>query len=327
MPNILVFIEQRENRIKPASLEALSKATELLRTSGGTLSAVLIGAKEIREQADILGNYGASVVHVFADPQLETYSANTYARLIAETATSAGAEAVFFSATAMGKDLAPRVAVRLQAGIASDCIALELDEKKAIAKRFVYSGKLISTIELTSAIKVVSLRPNSFSIVETKTTRHETKLHDYKPEPFDLKTIVKEIRSLPGKLDVTEADIVVAGGRGMQSEAHFKLIEDLASVLGGAAGASRAVVDLGWRGHSEQIGQTGKVISPKLYIACGISGAIQHLAGIASSKTIVAINKDKDAPIFQVADYGLVGDALEIIPEFIAEMTRVNAEN
>jgi len=326
MPNILVFIEQREDQIKPASLEALSKAAELAKCSEGQLSAVLIGSDEMSSQAETLGKYGAQSVHVFANQQLQNYSANAYARLIAEISEASNASLILFSATAMGKDLAPRVAVRLEAGIASDCISLEFEGEKAVAKRFVYSGKLISTVEMSCKTTVVSLRPNAFSIAETELSVPEIQRHTYQPESFDLKTLVKKIQAISGKLDVAEADIVVAGGRGMQSDEQFKLIEALAEVLGGAVGASRAVVDLGWREHSEQIGQTGKVISPKLYIACGISGAVQHLAGMTSSKTIVAINKDQDAPIFQVADYGMVGDALQIIPELIQEIQRIKSE-
>ncbi|MBC8043206.1 MAG: electron transfer flavoprotein subunit alpha/FixB family protein [Rhizobacter sp.] len=321
MSKSLVFIEQRGGKVKRASLEALSKAAAL----GGDVIAVAIGGTGTAADAASLGNYGATKVFAFENESLANYSANAYAKLISKIAKEESVSLVFLSATAMGKDLAPRLSVRLGGALASDCVDVKHEDGKWIATRYVYSGKAVATLELQGEINIFSLRPNVFPAVKKSDAAAEVITSVYEPESADLKTIVKEIVVSAGKLDVAEADIVVSGGRGMKAPEHFNLLEDLAKVLGGAVGASRAVVDAGWRPHSEQVGQTGKVVSPKLYIACGVSGAVQHLAGMSSSKIIVAINKDKDAPIFQVADYGIVGDVFEILPQLTEEFKKVLA--
>ncbi len=319
----VVFIEQRGNVIKRASLEALSKAAEL----SDEVYAVAIGS-DLQSAAEDLGKYGANKVFLFEHPSLLNYSATAYAKLVARVVKEHEAGVVLLAATAMGKDLGPRLAVRLGAGLASDVIAVQIEGEKILAKRYAYSGKAIATVQLETPVKILSVRPNVFALNSSYARTPEVIRSAYSPDEADLKTIVKEIVASAGKLDVTEADIVVSGGRGLRDpngdgKENWKNLEELASVLGAAVGASRAVVDAGWRPHAEQVGQTGKVVSPKLYIACGISGAVQHLAGMASSKVIVAINKDKDAPIFQVADYGIVGTVEETLPKLTEEFKKV----
>jgi electron transfer flavoprotein alpha subunit len=223
----------------------------------------------------------------------------------------------------MGKDCAPRVAVKLDAGLASDCIALKVDGGNIIATRPVYAGKALTDVRISSAMKVFTLRPNVFAAGTSSGTSTPVEVIDIPLAESDFASSVVETTMASGKADVAEADIIVTGGRGMKGPENFKMIEDLAGVLGGAVGASRAVVDAGWRPHGEQVGQTGKTVSPSLYIAVGVSGAIQHVAGMSSSKYIVAINKDKDAPIFQIADYGIVADAFEIVPALTLETKKL----
>ena len=248
---------------------------------------------------------------------------SAYATVISEIAKRENAEIVLFSATAMGKDLAPRVAVRLNAGLATDCISLKVEGGDVIATRPIYAGKVLVDLKIQSAVKVFSLRPNVFPTVQSDSVNCNVESAAVEFADKDFETKVVEINQTVGKLDVAEADIIVTGGRGMKGPEHFTIIEELAGLLGGAVGASRAVVDAGWRPHSEQVGQTGKTVSPTLYFAVGVSGAIQHLAGMSSSKYIVAINKDKEAPIFQVADYGIVGDAFEVLPAVTREVKKL----
>jgi electron transfer flavoprotein alpha subunit len=270
-----------------------------------------------------LGGYGATKILAVQQPNLGKYSSTAYSKVIAEVAAKEQVEIIFLSATAMGKDAAPRIAVKLDAGLASDCIALKIDGGSIIATRPVYAGKAFTEIKINSAAKVFTLRPNVFPAGTSTGAAAAVEIVDIPLVESDFASQAIETAQASGKLDVAEADIIVSGGRGMKGPENFTMIEELAGVLGGAVGASRAVVDAGWRPHSEQVGQTGKTVSPSLYIAVGISGAIQHLAGMSSSKYIVAINKDKDAPIFQVADYGIVADAFEIIPAITQETKKL----
>jgi electron transfer flavoprotein alpha subunit len=228
---------------------------------------------------------------------------------------------VFLPASQMGKDVAPRVAIKLGAGLAADCIALRIDGNDVIATRPVFAGKGLLDVRITTPVKVFTLRPNIFDATEEGADAR-VEARTVRLDPADTVTIVKEVKVAAGRPDVTEADIIVSGGRGMKGPEHFALIERLADALGAGVGASRAVVDAGWRPHDEQVGQTGKTVSPSLYIACGISGAVQHLAGMSSSKFIVAVNRDKDAPIFQIADYGIVGDVFEVLPALTEELKK-----
>ena len=254
------------------------------------------------------------------------YSPSAYAKVISEIAKSAGANIIILSATSLGKDLAGRIAVKTDSAVYNDCIDINISDGKLTASRPVYAGKSIIDIKSPSEKIVMTLRPNVFKPVKTENNTIETENTDIENlgiNESDFSTVVTDVIVSNEKLDVAEADKIVSGGRGLRGPENFNLIEELAESIGAATGASRAVVDAGWRPHSEQVGQTGKTVSPSLYIACGISGAIQHLAGMSSSKCIVAINKDKDAPIFQIADYGIVGDVFEIVPSLTEEFKKV----
>jgi len=319
---ILTFAEQRDNKLKKPAFEAVRTARSLAAEAGGEAVALVVGSN-VQSVAPGLGGYGAQKVLVAEDPRLDFYSPTAYARIIAEVAKLQKATLVVIPATAMGKDLAPRVAVKLDAGLAVDCTAIRMEGGALIATRPVYAGKALIDVKMNSGVNVLTLRPNVFSSGASDGTAAPTEKIALALEEKDFASLVKEIKQVSGKLDVAEADIIVTGGRGLKGPENFALIEQLAEVLGGAVGASRAVVDAGWRPHDEQVGQTGKTVSPSLYIAVAVSGAIQHLAGMSSSKYIVAINKDKDAPIFQVATYGIAGDAFEIIPVLTAEVKKL----
>ncbi|AFH49550.1 Electron transfer flavoprotein subunit alpha [Ignavibacterium album JCM 16511] len=318
---ILAVLEQREGNLKRVSFEAASVAVSLASQLGFEAEAVVVGS-EINNLNE-LSKYGISKLTHLKNELLENYSPSAYSEMIALFANESGAKILIFPNTAMGVDLAPRVSVKLNAGIAMDCMKLEVKDNDIIATRPVYAGKSLIDVKLKSGVKIFTIRPNVFrpQPVDSATVQVEIK----QVENPNLKTKVTAFKKSEGKIDVAEADIIVSGGRGMKGPENFHLIEELAEVLGAAVGASRAVVDAGWRPHREQVGQTGKTVSPSLYIACGISGAIQHLAGMSSSKYIVAINKDKDAPIFNVADYGIAGDVFEILPALTEEIKKLKS--
>lgn len=320
--NVLVIAEQRNGTIKKASFEAMRAGATLAASSGGSAAAVVIG-KGVAQAAAELGAYGAGKVYVVENDRLANYSTTAYAKAAAETARHAKADVVLLPASAMGKDLAPRIAVKLDAGYAADVTALSAEGNALKATRPVYAGKALLDVTLETPVKIATLRPNVFPAGSPDATSAPAEHLAVQFDDKDFSAVVKETAQTSQKLDVAEADIIVSGGRGMKGPEHFALLEELASVLGGAVGASRAVVDAGWRPHGDQVGQTGKTVSPALYIAVGISGAIQHLAGMSSSKYIVAINKDKDAPIFQIADYGIVGDAFEVVPALTNEFKKL----
>jgi electron transfer flavoprotein alpha subunit len=324
MSKILAFVESRDNKIKNAGFELASTAVKLAGSLGAEAEILLIGSA-VSQVAGELSAYGVKKAVIAEDPRLEKYSTTAYAKIVAETAKQRGCDIVLISATQMGKDLAPRVSAKLDAGLAVDCIDLRTEGGELIASRPVFAGKAIVEVKVDSPVKMYSLRPNVFKAekVDGVSTDIEKIQIDLSDNDFSVKA--KEVIVSNEKQDVSEATIIVSGGRGLKAPEHYKLVEDLAASLGAAVGASRAVVDAGWRPHSEQVGQTGKTVSPNLYIACGISGAIQHLAGMSSAKCIVAINKDKDAPIFQVADYGIVGDVFEILPALTEEFKKVLA--
>ncbi len=322
MGKILAFIESRDNKIKNSGFEAASTALKIANESGSDIEALLIGSA-VSQIATELGVYGIKKALVVEDPRLEKYSTTAYSKILAEVCRQRGADTIILSATAMGKDMSPRAAAKLEAGLAVDCTEIAVEGGNVIATRPVYAGKAYIQVKVNSAIKIFSLRPNVFKPVKVDGVTTDVEKIQVELNDSDFASQVKEIVVSSEKLDVTEADIVVSGGRGLKGPENYYLVEDLAKVLGGAAGASRAIVDAGWRPHSDQVGQTGKTVAPSLYIAVGISGAIQHLAGMSSSKCIVAINKDKDAPIFQIADYGIVGDALEIVPALTEEFKKV----
>jgi electron transfer flavoprotein alpha subunit len=318
---VLAFAEERGGKFKKSSFETVQAARGFAETLKAEFFAVVVG-NGVRTIASSLGSYGAGRVIAVDDPALAEHSNGAFARAIAEVAAKEHAELLFLPASQMGKDLAPRVAVKLGAGLAADCVALKIDGGEIVATRPVFAGKALLDVKVTTPVKIFTLRPNVFSAKPHEGTANVEELH-VAFEPGDLQTKVKELKVSVGRPDVTEADIIVSGGRGLKGPENFHLIESLADTIGAGVGASRAVVDAGWRPHDEQVGQTGKTVSPMLYIACGISGAVQHLAGMSSSKYIVAINKDKDAPIFQIADYGIVGDVFDVLPALTLELGKV----
>lgn len=322
MSKVLAFVESRDNKIKNAGFETASTALKIANELGAEAEVLLIGSGVSSITAE-LGAYGIKKVITADDPRLEKYSTTAYSKILAEAAKQRGADIIILSATAMGKDISARVSAKMEAGLASDCTDIRTENGNIIATRPVYAGKAYIDLKVNSPVKIFTLRPNVFKPVKAEGISAQAEKFEVNLDDSDFKAQVKEIIVSSEKLDVTEANIVVSGGRGLKGPENFYLVEDLAKVLGGAAGASRAIVDAGWRPHDDQVGQTGKTVSPSLYIAVGISGAIQHLAGMSSSKCIVAINKDKDAPIFQIADYGIVGDAIEIMPVLIEECKKV----
>ena len=323
MPGIFAFIEARDGEIRRVSHEVLTAARKVADGMGEEVHAVLLGATEGEAEAAALGKYGADKVFVGSSAALERYSPDGYTTVVTNFIREHGCKAAIFPATAIGKDLAPRVAARLEVGYAAECTGLEAEGGQLVATRPRYAGKLFATVSFDQEPAVVSIRPNVFTAEERGGEARVESLN-VQLDQADFGAIVKEIRAAAGeKLDVGEAPIVVSGGRGLREPENFKLLEELAEALGGAVGASRAVVDAGWRPHAEQVGQTGKTVSPQLYFAIGISGAIQHLAGMRTSRYIVAINKDPDAPIFKVADYGIVGDLFEIVPRLTEEVRKL----
>ena len=323
MARILAVTEQRDGTLRKVSQEVVTAARDLADAMGGTVDALVLGAGSVQGSAD-LGQFGADNVLSASHADFGLYNPDGYATTIASAAR--GADAVVFAATATGRDLAPRVAARLGVGLATDVTGLEVDGGKVVATRPIYAGKVIQKVRLTASPAVLSVRPNTFQPVKNAKPGSAGAVD---VPSFDARVTVTEVKApADAALDVTEASIVVSGGRGLREPENFKLIEDLAAAFGNAAvGASRAVVDAGWRDHGEQVGQTGKTVSPTLYIAVGISGAIQHLAGMRTAKTIVAINKDKDAPIFKVADYGIVGDLFDVVPKLTEAVKRARSES
>ncbi|MFC2133307.1 electron transfer flavoprotein subunit alpha/FixB family protein [Bacteroidota bacterium] len=319
--NILVYIEQRNGQIKKASFEAAKVGADFASKFGSKVEAVVIG--DNIDGLEKIGGYGVGKVTHFKNADLNNYSSSAYTQILVQFVNDSNSDIVIIPNTAMGKDLAPRVSAKLDCGLAMDCIQLENEGDNIVATRPVYAGKALIDVKINSAKKIFTIRPNVFAAGDASDAQAEVSVSDF-GNP-NLATKVVELKQSEGTLDVAEADVIVSGGRGMKDADQFKLVEDLAEVLGAAVGASRAVVDAGWRPHSEQVGQTGKTVSPTLYVALGISGAIQHLAGMRSSKYIVAINKDDDAPIFQAADYGIAGDVFEIVPALIEEIKKVKS--
>ncbi len=311
---ILVFIEEREGKVKKTSLEALSAARKMADTLKEPVMALRVGAGEPSVN---LAHYGADRIISASHELLNTYSTEGYAATIFQVAQKFEPRFVIGTASAMGKDLLPRVAAKLGVGLAQDCIeAHVIDGPQLECVRPIYAGKAYSRVRLLLTPAMATLRPNVFPLSAPDTARN-AEVISFTPEldPAKIRAKVKETRVSAGqKIELTEANIVVSGGRGVKGPEFFPVLEKLADALNGALGASRAAVDAGWIDHQHQVGQTGKTVSPSLYIACGISGAIQHLAGMSSSKYIVAINKDPEAPIFNVADYGIVGDVFEVVP-------------
>ncbi|HVO50807.1 MAG TPA: electron transfer flavoprotein subunit alpha/FixB family protein [Thermoanaerobaculia bacterium] len=325
MSNVLVFIEQRDGRIRKSSLEALSLGYSLSKKSGGSVGAVIAGSGIGSLPAE-LGAYGAAKVFVADKPELALFSSEGYTAALDAAATAFGPSIVLASATAMGQDVAARFAARRRVGVLSDVMALDVENGRLSGSRPVYSGKarVAVTTSPAAAIQVATPRPNVFPAAKAGAPgAGEVVAID--PVLKIRGKVVKIEAAAAGEIDVAEADKIVSGGRGIKGPESWPVLKALCHELGAALGASRAAVDAGWIGHEHQVGQTGKVVSPSLYIACGISGAIQHLAGMGSSKVIVAVNKDPDAPIFKAATYGIVGDLFVIVPAMTEAAKRMKA--
>jgi electron transfer flavoprotein alpha subunit len=316
MPNIFAFVESRGVDLRKVGLEAVTAARAFAdKSGGGEVHALVLGPPGISAKASQLGQYGADVVIAVEHAGLTNYNPEVATATAADRIKSGGYRAAIFSTSAQGRDLAPRVAGRLGVSVVTDALSFELEGDTVIVRHPINIGKVVATLAISGSPAIIAMRPN---VIAPSQNAKAGRLENAQPavDPGSTRVKVTETKQGGGgKLDLAEAPVVIAGGRGLKAAENFKLVEDLASAFGNAAvGATRAVTDDGWRPHSDQIGQTGRLVSPQLYIAVGISGAVQHLAGMRTSKTIVAVNKDKDAPIFKVADYGIVGDVFEVIP-------------
>jgi len=308
--SVLIFIDHSEGHVKKASLEALSYGARVASQLGVPAEGILLGT--ISGNVADLGKYGVKKIHHAAQESLNHLDAQVYARIIADAATATGATVLLFSNNLSGKAVAPRVSARLKAGLVSGAVALPDTSNGFVVKKNVFSGKAFANIALTSLVKVIALNPNSYAIQEGSGTAEVAPLNVTADAP---KVKVVSATQASGQVPLTEAEIVVSGGRGLKGPENWGIVEDLARALGAATACSRPVADAHWRPHNEHVGQTGIAIAPNLYIAIGISGAIQHLAGVNRSKVIVVINKDPEAPFFKAADYGIVGDAFEVVPK------------
>lgn len=306
--SVLIFVDHTDGHIKKAAHEALSYGAKIAEQSGDTAEAVVLG--NVQEDLSDLGRYGVKKVHHVNNAQLDQFDSQVQARVIAQVAEQTGAKTIVFSNNASGKSLAPRLAVRMKAGLVSGATALP--DGNSTVRKNVFSGKAFASVTINSDVRIITLNVNAFPITESEGKADVTVFNANVDEP-KLKTT--ETAKTSGKVSLTEADVVVSAGRGMKGPENWGMVEELADSLGAALACSRPVADAHWRPHNEHVGQTGIAIAPNLYIAIGISGAIQHLAGVNRSKVIVVINKDPEAPFFKAADYGIVGDAFDIVPK------------
>jgi electron transfer flavoprotein alpha subunit len=323
MPGILAVVEQRAGALRRISEEVVSAAAQLGEKLGSEVHALLAGPSGVASAAGALGKNGAARIFVLEHDALKQYNPDALSKAIADHARQHNYDVVLFGGSSFGKDLAPRVAAKLDVPLASDATALDVEGSDVVVTRPVYAGRVIAKVVIDATPRIISVRPNMFRPQARNGAGTVEKLTvDVLPEA---RTTVREVKAAgDAKVDVAEAPIVVSGGRGLKGPENWHLLESLRDALGAscALGASRAVVDAGWRPHAEQVGQTGKTVAPQLYFAVGISGAMQHLAGMRSARTIVAINKDPEAPIFKIADYGIVGDATEVLPRLVEELKK-----
>jgi electron transfer flavoprotein alpha subunit len=310
--SVLIFIDQAEGHIKKGSLEAMSYGAKIAEQLGTAAEGVVLGST--KEDLAALGKYGVKKIHHVNNDLLNNFDAQVYTRVIAQAAEASGATVIVFSNNTDGKAIAPRLSVRLKAGLVAGAVALPVTSNGFVVKKNVFSGKAFVNVSVTTAVKIISLSPNSYKITESPGTA-EVALLNATVDAGKIK--VTAINKVTGEVPLSEAEIVVSGGRGLKGPENWGMIEELAKLLHAATACSRPVADIHWRPHHEHVGQTGLAIAPNLYIAIGISGAIQHLAGVNRSKVIVVINKDPEAPFFKAADYGIVGDAFEVVPKMI----------
>jgi electron transfer flavoprotein alpha subunit len=321
---VMIVAEQRDGALRKISLELAATARKLADQSCSEVSAILLGSG-IESLAAQLGKYGVDKVFVGDSPAMEPYITEAHAAVVAKVVKDNDPAILLLGASVQGKDLSSRVAAKLATGLATDCTDVKIADGKLLAVRPMYAGKCFGEIVTNSSPAMASLRPNVFPAVENAKAGAVVKV-DAAVDAASIKSKILEVqKDTSGKVDLTEANCIVSGGRGMKGPEGFQILEELAEVLKGTVGASRAAVDAGWKPQKDQVGQTGKVVSPNLYIACGISGAIQHLAGMSSSKCIVAINKDAEAPIFTKADYGIVDDLFKVVPELTAVCKKMMA--
>ena len=313
---VLVFLDIAEGQVRKASLEAACYAAKLAEQTGTTAEGIALGSTT--EDLSALGKYGLKKVHIVNNASLNQLDAQVYTKVIAEAA--AGADVIVLSNNLTGKSIAPRLSVRLKAGLVTGAVALPDTSNGFVVKKNVFSGKAFANVAINTAKKIIALNPNSYSITTTDGKAEVAELNVTVDAP---KVQVTATSKVEGEVPLTEAEIVVSGGRGLKGPENWGIVTDLAKVLGAATACSRPVADVHWRPHHEHVGQTGIAIAPNLYIAIGISGAIQHLAGVNRSKTIVVINKDPEAPFFKAADYGIVGDAFEVVPKITEAIKKI----
>ncbi len=316
--SVLAISEQLDGVFRKVTFEAISEGRRIADSLGCDLIAVVLGSGVEKDSSD-LGKYGADRILVADHQDLAEYLTDSYTNVLADIIAKENPAVVVLGATSQGKDLSARLAARLKAPLAMECVAIQTEDSDLMVTRPMYGGKVLADVVLEGSPKIIAIRPNAMSIKEAAGTG-TVEIIEVDPGTTALQFVEKKLET--GKIELTEADIVVSGGRGMGGP-DYTVVEELAAALEGAVGASRSAVDAGWRPHSDQVGQTGKVVSPNLYVACGISGAIQHLAGMSTSKVIVAVNKDEEASIFSKADYGIVGDLFEVVPLITEEVKKL----
>lgn len=323
MGNVLILAEHQDGNVKKTAFELATKAAELAGQIGGQAEAVLVGTSSDAAASE-LGAYGIKKVYLLESGDLEKYNTEGYTKALADLVGEISPEIFLAAATPLGKDCFPRLSARLNTGLASDAVDLKIDGGKLVATHPIYSGKALVDIKIPNASPQMALiRPNSFGAGAPEAGAAAEAVKKTADAGETKAKMVSLEQGESGKVDLTEAEIIVSGGRAMKNAENFKILDDLAAVVGATVGASRAAVDSGYAPHDMQVGQTGKVVNPKLYMAFGISGAIQHLAGMRTSKIIVAVNKDPEAPIFQKADYGIVADLFEVVPVLTEELKKV----
>jgi electron transfer flavoprotein alpha subunit len=315
---VFAICEQRDGELRKVSFEVVSEGRRIADGLGGDLTAVVLGSG-VEALAEELKKYGPDKIWVADDPALADYTTNGYTNVLSDLIRSADPAVVIIGASAQGKDMAGRLSARLDAGVAMDCVAIKINDNRLTYTRPMFGGKILANVEIEGAPQIVAIRPNVMDITEAP---KDSAVDKPAVQVGEIKTAVVDKKMEAGdKIELTEADIIVSGGR--DTAGDYAVVEALAAELGAAVGASRSAVDEGWRPHSDQVGQTGKTVSPTLYVACGISGAIQHLAGMSTSKYIVAINKDEEAPIFSKADFGIVGDLFDVVPAITEEVKKL----